>query len=308
MKEPRRSSDRPFLSQFTFYERFPMPRKIPLLPLLGLGVALSCSVGATAERPKANWIDGEWHAVTTVMGGQPSPTLTIQGDRSRFEFDTGIGGLIFFEASITTVDPDQNPAHMDLLFEDTNLPPEFGDAREHLGKTIKAIYQIDGDQLTIVNGEPGTKRPNSLEHGDDPAVQFFSGRRAEASENLTVNAGLPAELAGVWNAFEPLVLTVNEGLIEVRYSAVGEPFEQYELLALGFDAQGAGRMSSIILETENRGMVGRHAVSRVEFDGPDRMITAQYPPGHPQFGKWPESADPAAVPQGMLLAIWERKK
>lgn len=286
-----------------------MPRSSSIFAAVVLGLALVGAVGASAERPRVAWVDGQWRAVATAVGGTGSPTMTIKDDRLRFEFDPGFGMQFYFESRITGVDTGQNPAHLDLVFEDTNLPAEFDDASEYLGQPIKAIYRVDGDLITIATGEPGSgRRPKSFASTEDQPTQVFSGRRAEGHDRLTMDSDFPADLAGVWEAFEPLVMNIDDGLLEIRYRHADHPFEQHELVGLVYNAEGAGRMATIVLDTENRGMIGRTAISRVEFDGPDRMVSSLYPMGHEAFGKWPESADPDNAPEGLMVVTWERIK
>ncbi|MEM7627660.1 MAG: hypothetical protein AAF333_18850 [Planctomycetota bacterium] len=262
-----------------------------------------------AERPQGDWIEGRWRAVTTTLGGQPSPTLKIQDDRVRFEFETGFGGAFFMESRIVSVDNTQSPAHLDLVFEDTNLPEQFGDVAQHLGASIKAIYRVEDDLITIVHGEPGSdNRPTQLDTDRTSGAMVFVGRRDGGDAEVAMNAGLPAEMAGTWRYVEPMVLEVKEGLITLRFSEDGEAFEQHELIALGFNAEGAGRLASVVLEAENRGTIGRGDLTRIDFDGPDRMTSAFYPPGHPKAGTWPESLDLNNIPAGMMVATWERMK
>ena len=277
--------------------------------VLGLTLAGAAAAQDNSERPHGDWIDGQWRAVSTVMGGQPNPTLTFRDDRLRFEFEPGFGPTFYLESRIVAVDETKSPAHLDLVFEDTNLPAEFSDAAEQIGKTIKAIYQVQGDLITLATAQPGSdQRPENFAVGSNAQTMVFTGKRVESDAEIALNPDLPAELAGQWLQIVPLVLEVREGLMQIKNEPDGEAFEQYELLALGFDAQGGGRLMTVTLESQNQGTVGRTQVTRVEFDGPDHMVTASYPPGHDKSGTWPESIDLNNVPAGMMVATWERIK
>lgn len=271
----------------------------------GLVAVLALPGTATAQPPAADWIEGDWRAVSTVVGGQSPPVLTIQGDLVKFEFDGGpADGRFFFETRIIANDPDQDPAHLDLRFERTNVPPQH--AGENIGKVAQAVYRVDGDQLTLLMAQPDSgRRPDGLDPGQE-GVEPFAGSRIDDGTAHTMDDGLPAELAGAWRHVEPMVLRAGDGLLAVGPALGALPFYQYEVLEIGFDPEGVGRVDAVVLQSGNRAFLGKTVAVRVVFADRDTMTCALYPPGHPMVGRWPETTTPSAAADGLLIATWER--
>ena len=96
---------------------------------------------------------GKWKLVKAEIGGKDSLALFKE-----LKFEIAEGGKYTLELGVKdegtfTVDPSKKPAEMEI--KGTDGPTK--------GKTIKAIYKIDGDTVTICYGLGGGDRPTKFE-------------------------------------------------------------------------------------------------------------------------------------------------
>lgn len=101
--------------------------------VLGLGVLAVLSLAACAPRPS---LAGEWAPASAELGGQDFPVATFQGANLKLTANTyDFAG----DKGTYAVLPGSRPAPMDIR----------GQEGPNAGRTIQAIYQLSGDQLTI---------------------------------------------------------------------------------------------------------------------------------------------------------------
>ena len=108
-------------------------------------------------------LDGEWEIKSLLRGGKeppedaPKPSATIKGDQLILKFGDKEYKTTF------QVDPTKTPKTMDVKMEEG----------PHKGETMKAIYEVKGDELRLCHDEPGKDRPTeftSKEPGEVLAV------------------------------------------------------------------------------------------------------------------------------------------
>ncbi len=102
-------------------------------------------------------LDGEWEVKSALRGGKeppangPKPSMSIQGDAVTMKIgDSTIKARL-------KADPDKKPKTYDMT-------PQDG---PHKGETIKAIYEMTGNELHVCYGGPGQDRPTEFSGKDD---------------------------------------------------------------------------------------------------------------------------------------------
>ena len=121
-------------------------------------VALAAVGFIAADEPKkddAEALKGNWTAVSIKSGGQDAPANDVKKFKISFAVKTYTNtvGEEAVEEGGFTIDPSKTPKTMDF---DIKKGPEEG-------KKQLAIYQLEGDKLTLVVALPGaTERPKSL--------------------------------------------------------------------------------------------------------------------------------------------------
>jgi uncharacterized protein (TIGR03067 family) len=118
---------------------------------------LAAMLMIAADDPKkdAEALKGNWTAASIKHAGQALPADQAKTFKLTFDAKTYTNkvGDEFLEEGGFTIDPSKTPKTMD--FDIKKGPDE--------GKKQLAIYQLDGDKLTIVAAFPGaTERPKSL--------------------------------------------------------------------------------------------------------------------------------------------------
>lgn len=100
-------------------------------------------------------LDGTWKPTDATMGGQPFPppvlgmmTLTISGGGTAYRVQVGPQ----LDVGTTKVDDTQSPRAMDIS----------GVEGPNAGKTIPAIYDLDGDTLRVCYDLSCQSRPNAF--------------------------------------------------------------------------------------------------------------------------------------------------
>ncbi len=136
------------------------------LALLGaLLLAASCAPKAPAPAPRSE-LEGVWIGTVLEQEGGKA-TLNIVGDRFHFQ---GPWRSEWFEGPFT-IDPLSRPHRLDLFIEKAE--------GEEKGKTVLAVYELEGDVLTLAVGKPGSgERP--LLVGHDRRVVVLRMKRAPA--------------------------------------------------------------------------------------------------------------------------------
>ncbi len=118
------------------------------------------------DKPKkddAEAIKGNWAAVSIKSGDQEAPPDDVKAFKLSFDAKTYVNtiGDRAVEEGTFTIDPAKSPKTLDL--EIKKGPEE--------GKKQLAIYELDGDKLTVVLAMPGaTERPKSIKPGGDENV------------------------------------------------------------------------------------------------------------------------------------------
>ena len=115
-------------------------------------------------------LDGTWEAVSALRDGkeQPQPpgdkiVVTIKGNSLTFKI-----GDESHTATIT-VDASQTPKAIDLT-------PDDGPQK---GKTMKAIYEVKGDELKVCHGEPDADRPKELASKEGSGLLLATFKRVK---------------------------------------------------------------------------------------------------------------------------------
>lgn len=116
--------------------------------LLGVGRAVD---GVATESEK---LAGTWIALSAVDYGEPIPQDQAKELRLVFtgaDFTAFHGDKSVMQGSFT-IDPAKKPRSIDLN----------SNSGRHEGKTLKGLYEWDGDTLRICFVEPGEQRPKEV--------------------------------------------------------------------------------------------------------------------------------------------------
>jgi len=136
------------------------------LPVLAAGVLIAGAVIARsfiAAKPEADKaltkFDGTWVITAVEISGNKIPEGDLQKAPSRVAIQ-GSHWLLKApgreETGTFTVDESKEPGQMDVK-------PADG---PNAGRTYKAIYQIEGDTMTVCYAAPGQDRPATFETKD----------------------------------------------------------------------------------------------------------------------------------------------
>ena len=123
--------------------------------------------GCSTSQNQSPAIEGSWQISSAMMGGQDLPIqglqgtpLVLQGGHYTFQNDTGDYSIV----------PATSPAAIDV----------HGVHGPNAGKTIPAIYKLEGDTLTICYNLLGTDRPAEFASG--PGSQLFLARYTRTTQ------------------------------------------------------------------------------------------------------------------------------
>jgi uncharacterized protein (TIGR03067 family) len=133
-------------------------RRHCLVALLVVVATLVSGCSALSRSDSAS-LQGTWAG---SLKYQPSVevTLAVAGAQATFEAPTSQE----WYAGAITLDQKAKPKELDFSIEDCSSP-------DLAGLVVRAIYEIDGDTLTMAAGEPGDDwRPTSFEEEYDPRV------------------------------------------------------------------------------------------------------------------------------------------
>lgn len=124
------------------------------------------------EPPKApvESIEGEWRAVLVLHGGKPHnpggppAIITFKGDTMTIKEGERDAEVVTF-----TLDPKAKPATIDLRDTRGGKP----------GKTIRGIYLLEKDKLTVCFGMDGTDRPTEFKSEPNTKTGMFTLERVK---------------------------------------------------------------------------------------------------------------------------------
>lgn len=122
-----------------------------LICAFSLAAVLTCSAGENTG--DARNIEGTWLPVKAELAGQPMTDASLKSIRylklARGKYEVQAESL---DKGDYTINPAAKPKVIDIT----------GVEGANAGKKIPAIYQLDGDRLTICYGLGGTQRPTEF--------------------------------------------------------------------------------------------------------------------------------------------------
>jgi uncharacterized protein (TIGR03067 family) len=128
--------------------------RIPVLlsaALALVGFSYLGSIGEGKDKAGKKAIQGTW----TAAKGDQKMELSFHVDKT---FSLSFKGKKL--TGTYTVDPSKSPAHLDMTVTDAGSDDE---TKKYMGKTSKAIYQIDGNKMKWLAPEPGNEeRPTAF--------------------------------------------------------------------------------------------------------------------------------------------------
>ena len=133
-----------------------------ILATLVVAAVLLCGGCATTPTSELSQLQGNWAG--EELGGQKGVCrMTIESDTVRFQGalrqDWYIGTL--------TLDPKARPKQATMLISDCGF-------RQHVNKTAKGIYKLEGNRLTLAAHEPGIETvPTALAHDAASQTRAF---------------------------------------------------------------------------------------------------------------------------------------
>ena len=131
--------------------------------LLVLCVAMLLSGCSALSRSDIESLQGTW-AGSLKDQSEIEVTLAVAGHKAEFDVPSADEWYVL----TVTLNERAAPKELDFAIEDCSHP-------DSVGLVAKAIYEIDGDTLTIAAGEPGDEwRPTHFEGEDDGNVFIFT--------------------------------------------------------------------------------------------------------------------------------------
>jgi uncharacterized protein (TIGR03067 family) len=190
---------------------------------LCLALAVTCSgttysADESAAKPAMGQLEGVWSFVLVKVDGKEQPSAGHPADRMIIQRDGRF--TVVQRPRIThgalTVNPEKNPKQYDVKITDG----------PRKGTIVPAIYEIEGDKLTICLPLAGIERPTEVasKPGDGHLFEVFKREHEDVKEAL-IAAGR-RELTGTWQA--------------VSYALDGKKASDDDMkkIQLVFDAEG----------------------------------------------------------------------
>jgi uncharacterized protein (TIGR03067 family) len=144
--------------------------RLVAVPALALLLGPAAMLLAADAPPKGDKdLEGTWEAVACVRDGKDlppdknAPVAAIEGDQLTLKV-----GDESRKATLK-VDATKTPRTMDVTLEDG----------PHKGETVKALYQIKGDELKVCHGEPGTDRPTDVSSKEGSGLTVMTFKRVK---------------------------------------------------------------------------------------------------------------------------------
>jgi uncharacterized protein (TIGR03067 family) len=147
-----------------------MPRRLPTASALA-AFLLPRALLRADDPPKGDKdLDGTWDGVSVLLNGKELPqpadgkmVVTISGGSLTLK----IGDDSY--TSTISVDASKTPKTIDLT-------PDDG---KNKGKTMKAVYEVKGDELKVCHGDWDSDRPKELASKEGNGLMVFTFKRVK---------------------------------------------------------------------------------------------------------------------------------
>jgi uncharacterized protein (TIGR03067 family) len=141
-------------------------------------VLVVCLIGS--EAPKKPVVDaaelkklaGHWEVAQQEHGGKKTPAKKLAGlavEVSGKRMTTREKGDVKEDATILALDPKSKPAAIDLKIA----------SGADMGRVVKGIYKLEGDNLTVCVAEPGKERPTAFAAREGTGHTLFVFKRVK---------------------------------------------------------------------------------------------------------------------------------
>ncbi len=144
------------------------------LVFLAVGGLLAAAAETRDEALKS--LEGTWVTTGVEIGGNKVPAETIKQMPGRVTIAAGKYTLKAGERSdtgtIAVVDAGKKPKQMDIKPADGPLA----------GKTLAAIYEVDGETLKVCYAPPDQARPTSFNTKDKPGYMAIEYKREKPAK------------------------------------------------------------------------------------------------------------------------------
>ena len=113
------------------------------LALLGIAALLAAAPADKNDAKDREALQGTWRAVTSQMDGEKQAEDEVKEHTLVFsaEHFTVYRNSELVMKGTATLDPGQNPRHIDMKLEENPANPD------DVGKTLPGIYELKGDEL-----------------------------------------------------------------------------------------------------------------------------------------------------------------
>jgi uncharacterized protein (TIGR03067 family) len=141
---------------------------MPYASLLPLALAAALAADAKDELAK---LEGSWNRASAVVNGKESDepaVLTLKGD----EYTLKSGDQV--RKGVFKLDPSKSPKQLDIV---------AGEG-PNKGKSLLAIYELDGDTLRYCVAQPGKPRPTEFSSKADSGLSVYVYKRAKCCVGL----------------------------------------------------------------------------------------------------------------------------
>lgn len=142
---------------------------LPALMVLTAGLLVGADAKDDAVKAELKKFEGAWQLASLEMDGEKVPAETTKTFKLVFageKFMLKSGDETIMEG-VGKVDPTQKPRAVDIT-------PSTGDEK---GKTLKGIYELDGDTLKICLGSVGKDRPKEFVAKKDAVFALVTCKR-----------------------------------------------------------------------------------------------------------------------------------